>query len=88
MTPRWWCFACMCILAIPNFMFLHVSGSVIVKCAQQGTRLSVKMKDLTSENFEPIKKSQLRKGASPMADYKGRHILSYLKHLLVSIRFQ
>ena len=53
-------------------MFLHVSGSVIVKCAQQGTRLSVKMKDLMSENCEPIKKSQLRKGASLMADYKGK----------------
>lgn len=53
-------------------MFLHVSGSVIVKCAQQGTRLSVKMKDLTSENCELIKKSQLCKGASLMADYKGK----------------
>ena len=30
------------------------------------------MKDLTSENFEPMKKSQLRKGAPLMADYKGK----------------
>ena len=63
---------CMHMCTIPNFLFLHVSGSVIVKCAQQGTKLSVKMKDLTSENFEPIKKSQLRKGVPLMADYKGK----------------
>ena len=39
-----------------------------MKCAQ-GTKLSVKMKDLT---FEPIKKSQLHKGAPLMADYQGK----------------
>ena len=43
-----------------------------MKCAQQGTRFSVKMKDLTSENLEPIRKSHLRKGTSLMADYKGK----------------
>ena len=43
-----------------------------MKCAQLGTRLSVKMKDLTSENLEPLKKSDLRKGTSLIADYKGK----------------
>ena len=45
---------------------------MIVKCAQQGKRLVVKMKDLTLETFEPLKKNDLRKGASLMADYKGK----------------
>ena len=46
------------------------AGNVIVKCAEQGKGL-VKI-DLISENFESLKKNDLRKGASGMADYRER----------------
>ena len=47
------------------------AGNVIVKCAQQRKRL-VKIEDVVSENFESLKKNDLQKGASLMADYKGK----------------
>ena len=47
-------------------------GLVIVKCAQQGKRLKVKVKDLTTEQFSPLRKSDLKAGVSLMADFKGK----------------
>lgn len=43
-----------------------------MKCAQQGKRLKVKVKDLTTEEFSPVRKCDLKAGASLMADFKGK----------------
>ena len=37
----------------------YIQGYVIVKCAQQGKRLEVKVKDLTTEEFLPLQKGRL-----------------------------
>ena len=42
----------------------------MVKCAQQGKRLIVKMKDLSTGTLDP--KTDLKKGASLLAEYKGK----------------
>lgn len=44
----------------------------MVKCAQLGKKLVVKMKDLTSETSDPLRKTDLKKGASLLAEYKGK----------------
>lgn len=43
-----------------------------MKCAQQGKRLIVKMKDLSTETMEPLRKADFKKGASLLAEYKGK----------------
>ena len=44
----------------------------MVKRTQQGKKLVVKMKDLTTESLDPLRKADLKKGASLLADYKGK----------------
>ena len=44
----------------------------MVKCAQLGKKLVVKMKDLTTETSDPLRKTNLKKGASLLAEYKGK----------------
>ena len=44
----------------------------MVKCAQQGKRLIVKMKDLSTGTLDPLRKTDLKKGASLLAEYKGK----------------
>lgn len=45
--------------------------NLIVKCAQQGKRLKVKLNNLTTEEFPPLRKGDLKAGESHMADFNG-----------------
>ena len=54
-----------------NIYYFFV-GSVIVKCAQNGKKFPVKVKDLSPESFKPLKRTDLKAGASLMADIRKR----------------
>ena len=54
-----------------NIYYFFV-GSVIVKCAQNGKKFPVKVKNLSPESFEPLKRTDLKAGASLMADVRGK----------------
>ena len=51
-------------------ILLHnFTGSVVVKCAQQGKKIIAKMKDLFTETSDPLKKADVKKDASLLAEY-------------------